>query len=127
METGGASFYVPDNSGPSDLNNGFSGALAFQPEQPMAEKAVAIVEKTFPSQKDILVDFTIDEFASRDLVLQIDFDANGIVKISLDGNETEFNTEEEVYHTMPALDIGLHSIAITSANNMAAVSLKVKC
>merc|ERR1719266_1048794 len=47
LETGGASFFVPDTSGPSDLNNGFSGALAYQPEGPMAEKSVAIVEKTF--------------------------------------------------------------------------------
>ena len=28
-ETNGASFFVPDNSGPSDLNNAFSRALAY--------------------------------------------------------------------------------------------------
>merc|ERR1719290_942428 len=62
LETGGASFFVPDNSGPSDLNNAFSGALAYQPEGPMAEKSVAIVEKTFLKQKNIAVEFTIDPF-----------------------------------------------------------------
>ena len=125
LETGGASFFVPDNSGPSDLNNAFSGALAYQPEGPMAEKSVAIVEKTFLKQKKIAVEFTVDAFANRELLLQIDFDAKGIVTISLDGEETEFNTAEEVYHTMPALDIGVYNLDITSASKMTSVSLKV--
>ena len=125
LETGGAAFFVPDNSGPSNLNNGFSGALAYQPEGPMAEKSVAIVEKTFLKQKKIAVEFTVDAFANRELLLQIDFDAKGIVTISLDGEETEFNTAEEVYHTMPALDIGVHNLDITSASKMTSVSLKV--
>ena len=125
LETGGAAFFVPDNSGPSDLNNAFSGALAYQPEGPMAEKSVAIVEKTFLGLSSIEVEFTIDPFANRELLLQMDFDAKGIVTISLDGEETEFNTADEVYHTMPVLDIGVHNLDITSASKMTSVSLKV--
>ena len=125
VETGGASFFVPDNSGPSDLNNAFSGALAYQPEGPMAEKSVAIVEKTFLGQRNIEVDFTIDAFASRELLLQMDFDAKGTVTISLDGEETNFNTGDEVYRTTPLLDVGLHNLTVTSTNAMEAVSLKV--
>ena len=124
-ETNGASFFVPDNSGPSDLNNAFSGALAYQPEGPMAEKSVAIVEKTFLGQSNIEVEFTIDSFASRELLLQLDFDAKGTVTISLDGEETEFNTADEVYHTKPQLSIGLHNLIVTSDSVMTAVSLKV--
>ena len=124
-ETNGASFFVPDNSGPSDLNNAFSGALAYQPEGPMAEKSVAIVEKTFLGQSRIEVEFTIDSFASRELLLQLDFDAKGTVTISLDGEETEFNTADEVYHTKPQLSIGLHNLIVTSDSVMTAVSLKV--
>ena len=125
VETGGASFFVPDNSGPSDLNNAFSGALAYQPEGPMAEKSVAIVEKTFLGQSNIAIEFTIDAFASRELLLQMDFDAKGSVTISLDGEETEFNTADEVYHTTPLLDVGLHNLTVTSTSDMEAVSLKV--
>ena len=126
LETGGASFFVPDNSGPSDLNNAFSGALAYQPEGPMAEKSVAIVEKTFLGLSSIEVEFTIDPFANRELLLQMDFDAKGIVTISLDGDDTEFDTAEEVYRAAPLLAIGLHNLTITSPSAMAAVSLKVK-
>merc|ERR1719430_1080078 len=126
VETGGASFFVPDNSGPSDLNNAFSGALAYQPEGPMAEKSVAIVEKTFLGQSNIEVEFTIDAFASRELLLQMDFDAKGSVTISLDGEETEFNTADEVYHTTPLLDVGLHNLTVASTSAMEAVSLKVE-
>ena len=135
METGGASFYVPDNSGPSDLNNAFSGALAYQPEGPLAEKSVAIVEKTFLNQNSIEVDFTTDLFARRELMLQLDFDAvaNTIATISLkDQNdnvilETQFDTTEEVYrNTTLDLGLGLHKLTVSSTKSMAAVSVKVK-
>ena len=129
VETGGASFFVPDNSGPSDLNNAFSGALAYQPEGPMAEKSVAIVEKTFLGQSNIEVEFTIDAFASRELLLQLDFDANSIVKISVDNIVLEnlFDTTAEVYrNTVLDLGLGLHNLTVSSNNNMAAVSVKVK-
>ena len=91
----------------------------------MAEKSVAIVEKTFLGQKNIEVEFTIDAFASRDLLLQMDFDAKGTVTISLDGEETEFDTADEVYHTTPLLDVGLHNLTVASDSVMTAVSLKV--
>ena len=128
-ETNGASFFVSDNSGPSDLNNAFSGALAYQPEGPMAEKSVAIVEKTFLGQNSIGVEFTIDAFASRELLLQLDFDADTIATISVDNVvlETGFDTTAEVYRNT-ALDfsLGLHNLTISSTSNMAAVSVKVK-
>ena len=133
METGGASFYVPDNSGPSDLNNAFSGALAYQPEGPLAEKSVPIVEKTFLNQNNIEVDFTTDVFASRDFILQLDFDADTTATIILkDENdnvilETQFDTTEEVYrNTTLDLSLGLHKLTVSSTNTMTAVSVKVK-
>ena len=129
LETGGASFFVPDNSGPSDLNNAFSGALAYQPEGPLAEKSVAIVEKTFLKQKSILVEFTVDPFANRELLLQLDFDADSIAIISVDNIvlETGFNTTAEVYrNTALDLGLGLHNLTVFSNNDMTAVSVKVK-
>ena len=141
METGGASFYVPDNSGPSDLNNAFSGALAYQPEGPLAEKSVAIVEKTFLNQNSIEVDFTTDVFASRDFILQLDFDVHYRPIIDADTTatiilkdendnvilETQFDTTEEVYrNTTLDLSLGLHKLTVSSTNTMTAVSVKVK-
>merc|ERR1719507_2242281 len=129
LETGGASFFVPDNSGPSDLNNAFSGALAYQPEGPLAEKSVAIVEKTFLKQKNIEVEFTIDAFANRELLLQLDFDADSIAIISVDNIvlETGFNTTAEVYrNTVLDLGLGLHNLTVFSNNDMTAVSVKVE-
>ena len=129
LETGGASFFVPDNSGPSDLNNAFSGALAYQPETPMAEKSVPIVEETFIGQKTVDVNFTIDQFASRELVLQLDFDSNSKVQISLDNVvlEEAFDTSaEEVYQNKNLnLSFGLHNLTVTSTSAMTALSVKV--
>ena len=129
LETGGASFFVPDNSGPSDLNNAFSGALAYQPEPPMAEKSVSIVEETFISQKTVDVNFTIDQFASRELVLQLDFDSNSKVQISLDNVvlEEAFDTSAEgVYQNKNLnLSLGSHNLTVTSTSAMTALSVKV--
>ena len=129
LETGGASFFVPDNSGPSDLNNAFSGALAYQPEPPMAEKSVPIIEETFIGQKTVDVNFTIDQFASRELVLQLDFNSNSKVQISLDNVvlEEAFDTSaEEVYQNKNLnLSLGSHNLTVTSTTAMTALSVKV--
>merc|ERR1719403_519125 len=130
LETGGASFFVPDDSGPSDLNNAFSGALAYQPETPMAEKSVPIVEETFIGQKTVDVNFTIDQFASRELVLQLDFNSNSKVQISLDNVvlEEAFDTSaEEVYQNKKLnLSLGSHILTVTTTSAMTALSVKVE-
>ena len=130
LETGGASFFVPDDSGPSDLNNAFSGALAYQPETPMAEKSVAIVKETFIGQKTVDVFFTIDQFASRELLLQLDFDSDTIVKITLDNIvlKEAFNTAaDKVYQNKTLnLSLGPHNLTVTSPSAMTAVSVKVQ-
>ena len=129
LETGGASFFVPDDSGPSDLNNAFSGALAYQPETSMAEKSVTIVEETFIRKSSIEVNFTIDQFASRELVLQLDFDSKIEVQISLDNLvlEEAFDTSLEVYQNKDLnLNLGPHNLSVTSSSAMTAVSVKVQ-
>ena len=95
----------------------------------MAEKSVAIVEKTFLGVSNIEVEFTIDSFASRELLLQLDFDAKSTANISVDNIvlETGFNTTAEVYrNTALDLGLGLHNLTVFSNNDMTAVSVKVK-
>ena len=106
-----------------------SGALAYQPETPMAEKSVPIVEETFIGQKTVDMNFIIDQFASREVVLQLDLDHNGYVQISLDNVvlEDAFDTAvEEVYQNKNLnLSLGLHNLTVTSTSAMTALSVKV--
>ena len=98
----------------------------------MAEKSVAIVEETFISQKTVDVFFTIDQYASRELLLQLDFDSDTIVNITLDNmvlKEAFDTSADKVYQNKTLnLSLGPHNLTVTSPSSMTAVSVKVqKC
>merc|ERR1712004_153960 len=75
------------------------------------------------------VSFTIDQFASRELLLQLDFYSDTIVNISLDSEvlEEAFDTSLEVYQNKDLnLSLGPHNLTVTSPSSMTAVSVKVE-
>ena len=72
--TGGAAFFVPDNSGPADVNNALGSCLEFLPSVETGEKDAVILQETFNNQNTIRVDLNIDRFAGRDVTIQIDYE-----------------------------------------------------
>ena len=82
--TGGAAFYVPDNSGPADVNNALGSCLEFLPSVETGQKEAIILQETFSNDNSIRVEFNIDRFAGRDLTIQIDYEkVSAIIKMSL--------------------------------------------
>ena len=72
--TGGAAFFVPDNSGPADVNNALSSCLEFLPSVETGQKDAIILQETFNNNNSIRVELNIDRFAGRDLTIQIDYE-----------------------------------------------------
>ena len=72
--TGGAAFFVPDNSGPADVNNALGSCLEFLPSVETGEKDSIILQETFNNDNSIRLEFNIDRFSGRDLTIQIDYE-----------------------------------------------------
>ena len=74
-KTGGKSFYVEDNSGPSDFNNAFSGSTTYQPGDTLGETDVTIYQKDWISQSEKKYQdvFEIDSSLGRNLTFRLEF------------------------------------------------------
>ena len=75
--TGGASSFVPDNSGADYVNNALAKCLDFLPSQPSADKQVNLFQKSYTSVNNISETLTVDKFSGRDLNIQLDYDLSG--------------------------------------------------
>ena len=128
-KTDGDSFYVPDNSGPGDLNNAFSATMDYQPEGSYTEKFVNVLQETISGQRTIEQVFLIDQFSGREVVLELDIISTQNVQIEVpEANITHtFTPAQEVFQRkFENLSQGKYTIKLTSSQAMAKVSLKVQ-
>ena len=88
--TGGAAFFVPDDSGPADINNALASCLDFLPSVETREKNAIILQETFRDKRNINTEVVIDQFSGREVTIQIDYEKVLIVVLNniliLDGD-----------------------------------------
>ena len=129
--TGGKAFFVNDETGPEDLNNALSGALAFQPSTASEDNEIVILQKTFESVKNVQETFSIDQYMGRDLKLQIDINATADVTIetNLQGeNKTSiFTNLIGVFNqSIPKVAPGHYFINLISNTEITFTTMKIK-
>jgi len=75
-KTNGKAFFIPDGTGPEDINNALQGSLTFQPSVPSDQLDIVISKETFKDKNNISHAFYIDNTIGKDVVIQIDFSGN---------------------------------------------------
>jgi uncharacterized protein YegL len=124
--TNGKAYFIPDGTGPEDINNALQGSLTFQPSVPSDEVDICIGKETFKNQKNITFPFFIDPTIGRDVVVQIDFSGNQMSNISIGDSSEMFTDPNGVYEKKFAnLSSGAYSVNIISATTIRFASITI--
>ena len=118
--TNGASFLVPDDSGPEYVNNALAGCLQFLASTPSNQKFSEILQKSYSDKIDqIKEDFIIDQYSGKDLRIQIDYDIKGTYTLSssIDNEENSLTGVNVVELSYPSVNPGPYSITLKPSSN----------
>jgi len=128
--TGGQAYFVPDDSGPGDINNALTGSLAYQPSTTTAGQEITILQKTFTQKIAINEIVAIDMFSGRDVVIQIDFNSTVLMNATLNfDNQIIFDSNDQagvITHTIPTIVSGEYSINIKGDGAIEFLTILVK-
>ena len=119
FRTGGAAFFVPDNTGPDYINNALSGCLDFLPSIPSRQKETTLFQETYTNGKVVDESISIDQFSGRDVSIQIDHDLTGPFTVSTDFSNQTFNIKDAgtLVIPLPTVEIGDYRVKIESNGN----------
>jgi uncharacterized protein YegL len=123
--TNGKAYFIPDGTGPEDINNAFQGSLTFQPSVPSDQFDIIIAEETFNNISEIKIPFIIDDTIGKDVIVQIDFSEAVNCTIIID-NSTEIFSNSGVYQKQfDKLSTGKYSASIISSSLLGPTSVSV--
>ena len=145
-ETDGKAYFVPDSSGPEEINSAMQGSLTYQPSVPSNEVDIIIYEESFTSQSSIYFDFIVDKMIGLNVTVQIDMTENnsgsvitinndepidfnvvdGVYKYVFEGNLTEGNYNGKI-ESKDGAPISFVSIKVTGKANSATVPIMTEC
>jgi len=118
-KTNGASFLVPDNSGPEYVNNALAGCLQFLASIPSNQQFSDILQKSYSNEQDQIKEtFFIDQYTGNDLRIQVDFDIRGTYTLtsSIDEEETSLNGKNTEELSFPSITPGQYSITLNPSS-----------
>ena len=125
-KTQGKAFFIPDNTGPEDINNALQGSLTFQPSVPSDQVEIGIAKETFKNEKNITLPFFIDDTIGNNVVVQIDFSGNQQSTINIGNLSDAFNLPSGVYEKkFDSLPSGTYEVAISSSSLISFVSITI--
>ena len=121
---------MPDNTGPDYLNNALNSCFDFQPSIPSKEKSEITIQKTYSNLDNILETIAVDEYCSRDVNVEIDYNLQGSFTV-----ETSFNNSisetisgiDAMAISLKSVDTGSYTVSITGGNKINFLTLLVKC
>ena len=97
IKTGGSAYFVPDDTGPTDINNALSSSLAYQPTAATAEKEVILIQETFTDTDNVTHPLIIDQFSGRDVSFSFDIDSTTpTVSIEIDLTGNNFTSDQVI-------------------------------
>jgi hypothetical protein len=125
-KTGGKVFFIPDGTGPEDVNNALQGSLTNEPSVPSNQSHIVIAKETFKNQSNITLPFYIDDTIGNNVVIQIDFSGNTISSIMI-GNFTDtFSETNGVYEKVfDTLESGKYELIISSSSSIQFASIEI--
>ena len=124
--TNGKAFFIPDGTGPEDINNALQGSLTFQPSVPSDQVDIVIAKETFKNEAMISLPFFIDDTIGNNVVIQIDFKGNSNSTITVDNSIDIFLEETGVYQKkFDILDTGAYLVSIQSSASIEFASITV--
>ena len=121
---------MPDNTGPDYLNNALNSCFDFQPSIPSKEKSEITIQKTYSNLDNILETIAVDEYCSRDVNLQIDYDLQGTFTVETSLNDSISKTIsgiDAMAISLKSVDTGSYTVSITGGNKINFLTLLVKC
>jgi Mg-chelatase subunit ChlD len=116
-KTGGKAFFIPDGTGPEDINNALQSSLTYQPSVPSDQFDIIIAKETFKNFNKVSLPFYIDNTIGNNVVVQIDFTGNTVSTIVI-GNYTDtFSEANGVYEKVfDVLESGKYEVNISSSS-----------
>ena len=121
---------MPDNTGPDYLNNALNSCFDFQPSIPSKEKSEITIQKTYSNVDNILETIAVDEYCSRDVNVQIDYDLQGTFTVETSLNDSISKTIsgiDAMAISLKSVDTGSYTVSITGGNKINFLTLLVKC
>ena len=121
---------MPDSTGPDFLNNALNSCFDFQPSIPSKEKSEITIQKTYSNVDNILETIAVDEYCSRDVNLQIDYDLQGTFTVETSLNDSISKTIsgiDAMAISLKSVDTGSYTVSITGGNKINFLTLLVKC
>ena len=117
--TNGASFLVPDFSGPEYVNNALKGCLQFLASIPSNQQFFDILQKSYKNNSNQITEtFSVDQYSGKDVKIQLDFDISGSYSLNTNIDEQEKKMTGVDVVELPFITVspGLYSITLTPSN-----------
>lgn len=116
-KTQGKAFFIPDGTGPEDINNALQGSLTFQPSVPSDQIDIVIAKETFKNLDNISLPFYIDATIGNNVVVQIDFSGNIVSNITIYNHTYLYSKPDGVFEAkFETLPIGMYTVSLMASS-----------
>jgi calcium-activated chloride channel regulator 3/4 len=123
--THGKAYFIPDGTGPEDINNALQGSLTFQPSVPSDQFDIVIAKETFNNMTDFNIPFIIDDTIGKNVTVQIDFSEIVNCTITIDSSNETFVSSGVYERHFNQLNTGKYSVSVISSSVMGPTSITV--